>query len=86
MLDVYSSDDYAGMVSPRFAFYFGYERTFCPNHGNDAQCGCDENEWCFTVRHRGEEVARYTQLELDEVVKTDEPYEYLLVGIGWYLA
>jgi hypothetical protein len=88
-VEVYGSDDYAGMRSPRFAFYFGYEKTRCPHHGDDARCYCDESEWCFTASHMSTEAARYTQSELDTSTDgrlyADEPYSYLLAGIGRYL-
>lgn len=90
-LEVYFSDDYAGMKSPRFDFYFGYEATLCSHGADSRDCEC-EKDYCFTATHKGEEVARYTQAELDEAVtyaspKLDfgEPYGYLLAGIGRYL-
>lgn len=87
VLNVYGSDDYAGMVGELFAFYFGYEATLCPTHGKDSQCECDK-EWCFTASHRGEEIVRFGQSELDRLSGApcpDDPFACLLVGIGGYL-
>jgi hypothetical protein len=86
---VFWSDDYAGLKTGELYFYFGYERTFCP-HGKDADCDyCDDKEWCFTAYRGREEVARYTQSELDEGtdgrLDPGEPYGHLLAGIGRYL-
>ena len=87
-LDVYFSDDDAGMTTGRFSFYFGYEATVCPHHGNDSDCECDERDWCFTASEGGEEVARFTCAELDADLKDhfNEPPVLLLAGIGRFLA
>lgn len=88
-VEVYGSDDYCGMVTGERAFYYGYERTSCPNHGTE-ECECDEREWCFTAREDGKEVARYTTSELEASASRQERYRevdaYLLLGIGKYLA
>lgn len=84
--NVYFSDDYAGMVTELFAFYFGYEVTLCPVHGKDSQCECDERDWCFMASVNGTEVARFTRAELDAYVQRySDPPVYLLAGIGRYL-
>lgn len=85
---LYGSDDYAGLTTPKFAFYFGYERTLC-SHGKDADCECDNKDWCFTATVGGVEIERYSRTELDKGTDGrlywDEPYGYLLAGIGRFL-
>lgn len=89
-VEVYGSDDYAGMKSPRFTFYFGYEKTRCPHHGDDKGLCCDDSRWCFTASHMGEERARYTQPELEAGTRGLRPFDemcgFLLAGIGKYLS
>ena len=54
----YSASDYAGLVTPHVEFYYGYEKTWCPDH-NHGPCpeDCDKAEWCFTADFGGEHIA-----------------------------
>ena len=91
-LDVYYSDDYAGLELDDIQFYFGYEETKCKKHKNN--CGCEDSEWAFTVikGKRQKLLMKLSQSEIDEKISyqspkdfVDEPYGYLLAGIGIYL-
>ena len=93
-INIYISDDYAGLESGNITFYYGYERQWCQkckkklDSGSDLE-ECEENDhdidWCFTVNRKNEEVFRLTETELNEY-QCCEPVEYLLAGIGIWLA
>jgi hypothetical protein len=87
-ISVYTSDDYCGMSCGDYSFYYGYEVTRCPvkSHKDDDDCyekDCDRREWCFVATHNGKEVLMLPTSEL--LPKQDEPYAYLLSGIGQFL-
>lgn len=80
--NAYSADDYAGMESGEWSFYYGYERTIRPKDG-----WCDE--WCFVAKRSGVEVAVMPHSEIKRHaarnhVRMDlsECTNCLLVGIG----
>jgi len=81
------SDDYAVLRCKPYRFYFGYEYTTCPLHGNDACCdNCEKKEWAFVVWRNvsgggREEVFRLPASDLDT---TDVEYA-ILHGIGIFL-
>lgn len=63
-----SSDDYWTLTvgkhcpiykegTPAYAFYYGYGRTMCPDHGK-ACPGCGNQKWAFTAEIGGIEVMR----------------------------
>lgn len=88
--ELYYSDDYAGCSNEKHQFYYGYEATFCPLHGKDSDCECEDNDWCFTVDVDGKEVLRLTTTELYESIGRMSPNEgmpedYLLIGIMEYM-
>lgn len=81
-LDVFWSDDYAGLYSGKYQFYYGYEVTL-----NDED---DDSEWCFQVKENGREIYKTPQSEIDKITKNcsgniDSPKDYLLAGIGIWL-
>jgi hypothetical protein len=83
-LDVYASDDYAGLRTKDVDFYYGYERTVC-KHEVDYCGDCEDAEWAFTATRAGEELMRLPTSKLTP--KTgEEPLYYLLAGIGHYLS
>ena len=76
-VEYYYSDDYAGMNSGKYKFYFGYESV-------------DENdEWCFTVNENGVETFKINEsyiIKNTKHVHLDRPTEFLTAGIGiWML-
>ena len=85
-MDVYTSDDYCGMESGRYEFYYGYEETWCPKH--KAECPddyeCDLSEWAFTAKVDGIEEMRLPKSKLHPV-KGEVPFWYLIAGIGHFL-
>lgn len=88
-IDVYCSDDYAGLDSGKYHFYFGYEVTHCPvkSHKDDNDCyekDCDKREDCFIATIDEKEVMKLTRSQLHP--KTDEDVLFLLLaGIGHFL-
>jgi len=87
MVDVYCSDDYAGLECGQYSFYFGYEATLCPKHGKDANCedehDCEKNEWAFTVTKNNKEIMRIPSSKL--INEWRDTYEALLYGIGQFM-
>ena len=86
---VFTSDDYCGLTikKPNISFYYGYEETSCPVKSHRENCednGCEKREWCFTVQVNDKEVMRIptSKLHPDE---GEEPFWYLVAGIGQYL-
>ena len=78
-LDIYYSDDYAGLELEGISFYFGYEEI-------------KGGEWTFTVRKGKKLLMKLSQSEIEEQISyqspsdfDDEPYGFLLAGIGIYL-
>lgn len=46
-IDIYSSDDYAGLDAGKYHFYFGYEETMCLVKSHKEDCednGCEKRE------------------------------------------
>ena len=84
-INVYRASDYCGMSCRRYRFYYGYEATVCPHHGNDSHCSCDEEEWAFVAYTRAdkEELLRIPQSRL---TTSPEPVMMnLLAGIGQFI-
>jgi len=54
--NVYSSSDYAGLVSGTFSAYYGYEEEN------------EDGEWCFVAKDNGKEILRIpsSDLHLDD--------------------
>lgn len=77
-VEQYYSDDYAGLVSGKFQFYYGYEVEDEKTH-----------EWCFQVKENGEEIYRITTFEIEKNMKDhyqlNMPQDYLVAGIGLWL-
>jgi len=71
-IDVYTSDDYCGLTSGKYTFYYGYEVT-------------KNGQWCFTADVDGKEVMRLKTSELWPE-NDEEPFWYLVAGIGQFLA
>ena len=87
-LDVYRSDDYAGLECGKYKFYFGYEETWCPVKSHKEDCednGCDKREWCFTASINSKEVMKVPVSKLYPPEKQEEPMFLLLSGIGLFL-
>jgi len=83
-IEIYHSGDYAGLTCGVYRFYFGYEHTICPKHGNDTRCGCDDEEWAFVARDTDKvELMRLPQSRLAS--KHGDMVDYLLHGIGQFL-
>jgi hypothetical protein len=88
-IDVFCSDDYAGLDSGKYHFYFGYEETYCPvkSHKTEDNCyekDCDKREDCFVVSVDNKEVLRVPRSKLYPK-EGEEPMFYLLAGIGLFL-
>ena len=83
-VEVSVASDYAVMTidGGRLKFYYGYERTWCQEHGNDSQCDCGTS-WCFTVERSGTEVARMIHEDLGCSDMFDVQ-KNLLLGIGYH--
>lgn len=76
-VEQYFSDDYAGLTSGKYKFYYGYEQT-------------DENdEWLFTVEENNKIVYKLSTTEIDKMANPSDsfnyPINYLLFGIGTWL-
>lgn len=84
-IDVYAKSDYAGLRVGGIEFYFGYEDTFCEEHGTICCVDyCDESEWAFVVKRGSDELMRIPKSKLHPIVG-EEMMFYLLAGIGHYL-
>lgn len=70
-IDVYTSDDYAGLSLGNLHFYYGYEVT-------------EDDEWCFTVTKGDRELFKMPMSKLHPE-KDEVPFWYLVAGIGHYL-
>ena len=72
----YYSDDYAGLQSGCFNFYYGYEVTD----------PADEEMWCFQVKKNGTEIFRVTRKEIENSFEQlNDVRDYLIAGIGMWL-
>lgn len=77
-VNIYHSNDYAGLDAGKFQFYYGYEATDPKN--NDM--------WCFQVKENGQEVFNITRSEIEhntENHQLDSAQDYLIAGIGIWL-
>lgn len=74
--EVWFAGDYAGADFDNYSFYYGYERTVCPIHGNDADCECEDNRWAFVAKREDKEFDRFT------IEEDLEPYEALAFGLA----
>ncbi len=86
-IDVYCSDDYAGLKAGKYKFYFGYEETMCPIKSHKEDCednGCKKREWCFVAIVNNKEIMRIPVSKLYPK-KEEEPMFFLLAGIGLFL-
>lgn len=86
-IDVYVSDDYAGLDAGDFSFYFGYEQTACPKHKTEEACervDCEKREDCFVASISNKEVLRIPRSKLYPK-EDEEPLFYVLAGIGIFL-
>ena len=77
-VEIYSSDDYAGMVSGKLSFYYGYEEAD------------EDDDWCFLAKENGQEKFRKTTKEIEDSLGKEgwnlrDPKDYLLAGIAIYL-
>ena len=90
-INTFVNDDYAALDTPDIDFYYGYESTYCSEHGYgpDDECpddDCDDvTEWCFVVTRKGKEIFKRRSSEIP-VEEGSEPVRFLLAGIGLYLA
>jgi hypothetical protein len=87
-INAYRASDYAGLVTPEYSFYFGYEETACPVKSHRKNCedyGCEKREWCFTADKNGKEVMRLRKSELFPNDEGSDMYFYLVMGIGHFL-
>ena len=91
MAHAYSSGDYAGVsTKDGLNLYYGYERTFCPDHGKDNEnaCyedGCDQSEWCFVATLEGKEFVRWSESEFAQGENPPMPSDFLLLGIAKFI-
>lgn len=79
-IDVYWSNDYAGLKSGRYRFYYGYEHTVPPEPDDDDE----DAEWAFVAWVDGEEVMRLPTSEVHPSERENMIF-YLLAGIGHFL-
>ena len=83
-INVYRASDYCGMSCRRYRFYYGYEATVCPHHGNDSHCSCDEEEWAF-VAYDGDD-NELLRIPWSKLTTSQEPVlNNLLAGIGQFI-
>lgn len=83
-LDIFQASDYCGMSYGRYSFYYGYERTYCPEHGNDKDQCCDKWEWAFVAYIDHIEEMRLPTSELWYIQDATIVW-YLLSGIGQFM-
>lgn len=98
--EFYINDDYAGMESERYSFYYGYEHEYCSKCKKYNKCEkenhYDFREWSFFVEVKGME--KYGEKIVFEASKTqiknavsygkdnlDMPSDYLMAGINLFL-
>lgn len=77
-VEQYYSDDYAGLISGKYVFYYGYEET-----------DPEKDEWLFTIRENDLLIFSMKTSEIEksiDVRQLDKPQDYLISGIGiWML-
>ena len=74
--EVYYSDDYAGLNTGDIEFYYGYEAE-------------EKWEWCFLVKKNGTPIMLLPTSKIQsesDPFQLDSPRDFLLAGIGLYLA
>lgn len=77
-VEQYYSDDYAGMLTGEFHFYYGYEREDPVTE-----------EWMFEVKKNGKVIYTLTTLDIENQCETRQlrmPQDYLLAGIGIWMS
>lgn len=91
-MDIYRSDDYAGIKIGNKEYYYGYEHTWCKKH-QKIDCKdetCDEQskkEWIFIVLYKGEIIQFYPTGYLKRKFKNiddNDMYSFLAAGIALY--
>ena len=86
-LDVYTSDDYCGLTTGDYSFYYRYEITVCPVKSHRKNCednGCGKREWAFEAKIKGKTVMTMGKSEVHPEER-EEPFWYLVAGIGHFL-
>ena len=76
-IEQYYSDDYAGMESGEYKFYYGYE-VIDPT----------TEDWCFQAKKDGNELCRYSESHILSHVRNRQlrmPQDFLIAGIGLWL-
>lgn len=76
-VEQYYSDDYAGLESGKYQFYYGYEIE-----------DKETEEWCFQVKENGEEIYRIISSDIEKILDSRQltmPQDYLVAGIGLWL-
>lgn len=77
-VEQYYSDDYAGMRTDKFHFYYGYEKEDPVTE-----------EWMFEVKKDGKEIYTLTTSDIENQCEKRQlriPQDYLLVGIGIWMS
>ena len=85
-LHVFLSHDYGGLDTRKYHFYYGYEYTLCPVHGNDSGCSCDDREWAFRVTENDKEIYRVGDHDICPEHMRVGIEEMVLYGIGHFLS
>ena len=75
-VDIYTSDDYAGLEVGCLRFYYGYEITTTPEDEDDP------GEWCFQCTDSGHVVCTFPRSALVPAPDDGTPYSGVLAGIG----
>lgn len=81
----YGGSDYAGLYCNGYHFYYGYESTICPFHGNDTECDCAEKTWAFVVNTEDDEKELFRMPENELGMDKFSVASCLLHGIGLFL-
>lgn len=92
-IDIYEASDYAGMKTPEYDFYYGYEVTSCAKHQSQEDCedaDCSDSEWCFTATEKETgNVFKISQSNIEKQLERelggDSCALYLLAGIGAWM-
>jgi hypothetical protein len=88
--EFFYSDDYAGLQTTAFNFYYGYEETISPIDRNEDNWN-KQDFWCFVAYNNknGAEMCRFSTIQIEKAKFFNKPLEnprdYLLVGIGMFL-
>lgn len=75
-VEQYYSDDYAGLISGKYSFYYGYEEVD------------DNDEWLFTVKENNNVIYQLSTTEIHKMCYNNNlssPTSYLMFGIGVWL-